>query len=130
MASCWYLSSALFRVNSFTHYSTVTSASAEILRRSSVSTYLPPSTSIYIFTDEQIKEIDFEEPDSDDSITWIEPFDESSILRRSLRSSSSDTAIIRSATIIKLIQRMTSGYSGMYFEVQREYILIVCFRNS
>lgn len=84
-------------------------------RSSSVTALLPPPNAIYVFTDDQIRDIDFNEPDTEETITWTDITDNSAILRRSFRNLSTDTCIIRSATIIKLVERMTSDYSGMFF---------------
>jgi hypothetical protein len=91
-----------------------------------MTTLAPPPTSVYVFTVEQINQIKFDEPDSEDTITWNDASDGPSSF--SLRRSSSlkksggadpsggaenNTPVLRSVTIVKLIERMTSGYTGM-----------------
>lgn len=80
-------------------------------RSSSVTALIPPPNAIYVFTDDQIRDIKFDEPDVEETITWTDITDNSAILRRSFRNLSTDTKIIRSATIIKLVEHMTSEYS-------------------
>lgn len=116
----------------------VTDAHTIYRRSSSVTALLPPPNAIYVFTDDQIRDIQFNEPDSDDTITWTDLTDGTAILRRSFRNLSTDTTIIRSVTIIKLVEWLTSDYSGIillffpsfFFIISLSFLLFVSFFYS
>lgn len=85
-------------------------------------TLAPPPTSVYVFTAEQINQIKFDEPDSDETITWndVSEGPSSFSLRRSSSAKKNGaevqaepvTPAMRSVTIVKLIEKMTNGYTG------------------
>eukprot|EP00026_Physarum_polycephalum_P004864 Phypoly_transcript_04888.p1 GENE.Phypoly_transcript_04888~~Phypoly_transcript_04888.p1 ORF type:complete len:490 (+),score=76.11 Phypoly_transcript_04888:570-2039(+) len=98
----------------------VDGAHEEFRRNSFMTTLAPPPTSVYVFTAEQISQIKFDEPDSEDTITWTDASEgpSSFSLRRSASLKKSggveeitNSPVIRSVTIVKLIERMTNGYT-------------------
>ena len=107
---------------------TVDGVQQEYLRNSFMTTLAPPPTSVYLFTPEQISQIKFDEPDSQDTITWNDASEgpssfsirRSASLKRSASGSETPMLAMRSVTIVKLIERMTNGYTGMLATTRKE----------